>query len=175
MKALCPDALYRSVFEVNYERLWNAGFRVLIFDIDNTLGAWGCAALDGRVLQLLQNLAKRGFRLGFLSNDDGGADRSALTVQLAAHSLLWKAKKPRTGGYSALLKELGCRTERAVMIGDQLFTDIWGAKRAGLYAVMTAPFDPQTDTLGAKLRRPLERWIVRRCCSVFNDDRDRGG
>lgn len=158
MKNLCPDELQLSVHQIDYERLWQEGYRALIFDIDNTLGAWGCPELDQKTCDLLAELDSRGFRLSFLSND-GGANRPRLKAQLASWLLLWGAKKPCTNGYCEILQMLQC--DKAVMIGDQLFTDVWGAKRAGLYAILVAPVSPQTDSIWAKLRRPVERWVLK--------------
>ncbi len=165
LRNLCPDEICAAVRAIDYERLWSAGYRALIFDIDNTLGSWGCRVLsDENILRLLESLARRGFRLGFLSNNRG-KHRDALVTQLAPHIVLWNAQKPRTKGLEALLQQMDCRPAEAVLIGDQLFTDIWGAKRAGLYAVLVAPYDPQSDSLGARCRRPLERFVLRYCFS----------
>jgi uncharacterized protein len=68
--------------------------------------------------------------------------------------------KPKTHGYARLIALLRSSPAQTVMIGDQLFTDIWGAKRTGLYAILVAPVSPASDSLWAKLRRPLERWLL---------------
>ncbi|MCS6903243.1 MAG: HAD-IIIA family hydrolase [Candidatus Bipolaricaulota bacterium] len=168
-KNLCPDEVRPSIYAVDYERLWQMGYRALVFDIDNTLGSWGCQRLEERSVHLLEGLAQRGFRLGFLSNNRG-LDREALVAQVAPHRVLWNAQKPRTHGLQALLQHLSAHASEAVLIGDQIFTDIWGAKRAGLYAILVAPYDPKSDSLGAKLRRPLERWILKICDQRTNCD-----
>jgi len=160
VRALRPNEIARSIHEIDYERLWRRGYRGLIFDIDNTLGEWGCGALSEPTEALLRELAARGFALGFLSND-GGQDRPHLKEQLRAWPVLWRAAKPRTRHYKTMLALLKTRETETVMIGDQLFTDIWGAKRAGLYAILVAPVSPQTDSVWAKLRRPLERAVLR--------------
>lgn len=160
LNSLRPDAIYSSAEEIDYERLWRAGYRALIFDIDNTLGEWGCDVIPERVHALLRRLDASGFALGFLSNDDG-RNRPVLKEQLRGWAVVWRAKKPRTRGYENILNLLRSVNAQTVMIGDQLFTDIWGAKRAGLYAILVAPVSPASDSLWAKLRRPLERLILR--------------
>lgn len=170
LKTLCPDEICASVSVIDYERLWSAGYRALIFDIDNTLGSWGCHVLsDENILRLLESLERRGFRLGFLSNNRG-RHREPLVAQLAPRALVWDAQKPRTHGYRTLLQRINSRPSEVVMIGDQLFTDIWGAKRAGLYAILVAPYYPQSDTFGARWRRPIERFILRHFCSTVRGD-----
>lgn len=160
LNSLRPDEICPSVEAIDYERLWRAGYRALIFDIDNTLGEWGCACIPEPVCALLRRLDARGFVLGFLSND-GGGNRPVVKEQLSGWSVIWRAKKPHTRGYEDILDLLQSVNAQAVMIGDQLFTDIWGAKRAGLYAILVAPVSPRSDSLWAKLRRPLERLLLR--------------
>lgn len=159
LRSLRPDEIARSIHEIDYERLWRTGYRALIFDIDNTLGEWGCRELSQPTQMLVRELAARGFSLGFLSND-GGQDRPQLKEQLRSWPVLWRAGKPRTRHYKNMLELLKTHQRETVMIGDQLFTDIWGAKRAGLYAILVAPVSPASDSLWAKLRRPLERLVL---------------
>ena len=47
------------------------------------------------------------------------------------------------------------------MVGDQLFTDIYGARRAGVYAVLVEPLSPR-EFAGTKLLRRFERWLLTR-------------
>ncbi len=158
--SLRPDEICPSIYAIDYKRLWGAGYRALIFDIDNTLGEWGCRALPESAQAFLQELSARGFVVGFLSND-GGKNRTHLKEQLSSWPVLWHAGKPRTHSYKKMLALLKTQTTETVMIGDQLFTDIWGAKRTGLYAILVAPVSPASDSLPAKLRRPLERLVLK--------------
>lgn len=160
LSSLRPDEICSSVHEIDYERLKRAGYRALVFDIDNTLGEWGCRALPQETSELLHRLKMRGFALGFLSND-GGEDRHLLKTQLRSWPIVWRARKPCTGSYKTMLGLLQSPREHAAMIGDQLFTDILGAKRAGLYAILVAPVKLSSDSCWAKLRRPLERLFLR--------------
>lgn len=159
LSSLCPDEIRPSIYAIDYGRLWRAGYRALIFDIDNTLGEWGCHTLPESAQALLYELDSQGFALGFLSNDSG-KNRPRLKEQLSAWPLLWHAGKPCTRSYKTILTLLGASNTKTAMIGDQLFTDIWGAKRAGLYAILVAPVAPASDSLWAKLRRPLERLVL---------------
>ncbi len=157
--ALRPDEICSSVHEIDYERLRGAGYRALIFDIDNTLGEWGCPQISEAVYALLQRVEAAGFAVGFLSNDSG-EDRLLLKAQLGAWPVVWRAGKPKTHGYERLIALLRSSPSQTVMIGDQLFTDIWGAKRTGLYAILVAPVSLPSDSFWAKLRRPLERLLL---------------
>lgn len=159
LSSLRPDEICPSIYAIDYGRLWHVGYRALIFDIDNTLGEWGCHTLPEPAQALLGELDTQGFAIGFLSNDSG-KNRPRLKEQLGAWPVLWHAGKPRTRGYITMLTLLGASNTKTVMIGDQLFTDVWGAKRAGLYTILVAPVAPASDSLWAKLRRPMERVVL---------------
>lgn len=157
---LLPDERVRSIYELDLEGLERRGIRGLIFDLDNTLGPWGFQRWDEHVLRWLDAVVAQGFRLGFLSND-GGEGRDALLERLDGHPVLFEAGKPRRRGYRRVLTQLGLPPERAAMVGDQLFTDVWGAKRLGMYTVLVDPFDLSRETRSARMRRWLERQVLR--------------
>ncbi|MGQ9477102.1 MAG: YqeG family HAD IIIA-type phosphatase [Candidatus Bipolaricaulia bacterium] len=138
---LLPDEELASVFELDPSRLRRAGKRGIIFDLDNTLGRRGAQGLEGAILELLTKLEKEGFLIGILSNDEG-LKREELRAKLRGYPIYFNARKPRREGFRQLLREMGLAPEEAVMVGDNLFTDIWGAKRLGIYAILVRPFDP---------------------------------
>lgn len=150
-----PDEELNSIFELDPARLKGLRKRGIIFDLDNTLGRRGAGELEGRVLELLSKLEQEGFLIGVLSNNEG-AQRERLLAKLDGYPIYFKAKKPRRGGFRRLLREMDLRPEEAVMVGDTLFTDIWGAKRLGIYAILVSPVDPQEP-----LMIRFGRWAAR--------------
>ncbi len=157
---LLPDEQRDSVYELDLDGLWTRGIRGIIFDLDNTLGPWGFPKLDGEVRRWLKGVEARGFRIGFLSNHEGDG-REELWVSLNRHPVVFRAAKPRLGGYRRMLEGMGLPPEAVAMVGDQLFTDILGAKRLGLYAILVRPVAPEREEGFARLRRWLERQILR--------------
>jgi len=157
---LLPDEQLGSVFDLDPEGLRVCGIRGIIFDLDNTLGAWGFEHIDERTLRWLRELQEQGFRIGFLSNHQGGG-RQRLRERLKGHPVVFSAGKPRRRGFRQVLDELGLAPHEVAMVGDQLFTDIWGAKRLGLYTVLVKPVAPEDEGVLTRLRRWLERMILR--------------
>lgn len=158
---LFPDEELGSVFELDPARLKRAGKRGIIFDLDNTLGPRGAQGLERRVLEFLTALEREGFLIGILSNDAGFGRLKGLE----GYPVYFDARKPRRGGFRQLLREMGLKPEETVMVGDNLFTDIWGAKRLGLYAILVGPFDPNEPfhirlvRLAARLTLGLQRLL----------------
>ena len=54
---------------------------------------------------------------------------------------------------------MGTVPENTVSVGDQLFTDIWGANRSRIRSVLVAPVEPKKDTAGVRLKRPFEKIV----------------
>lgn len=140
MNPLRPREVADSVFSVDYERLWSRGVRALLFDLDNTLGRRGTAALGKEAVDLLRRLVTRGFGVGILTNRKGGRS-DALTAALGGEFLVLDvARKPHRAGFARALAELGEPPERAAMIGDRRLTDVLGANRSGIYSIRVKGF-----------------------------------
>ncbi len=135
MSLLSPRERARSIFEVDYERLYGLGKRAILFDLDNTLGKRRPDKLSPKVTELLERLTGIGFRIGILTNRRIGT-KDPVIVELAnKYPLRCRAGKPRRRGFRELLDQMGVSPKRAVMIGDRLFTDILGANRLGIYSI----------------------------------------
>ena len=59
------------------------------------------------------------------------------------------------------MEHMGTTASNTMFVGDQIFTDIWGAKRAGVYAVLVHPI-AKHEEIQIVLKRKLE-WFVLRC------------
>lgn len=151
-----PDIYLDSVYEIDFEELYRKGFRGVIFDIDNTLVPHGAPA-DGRSIALFKELQKIGFESVLLSNNKEPRVKS---FNDKVHSrYLYKAGKPAKKGYLVAMELMGTRTDTTLFVGDQLFTDVWGAKRAGILTYLVKPIHPKEE-IQIVLKRRLERIIL---------------
>lgn len=88
---------------------------------------------------LLDKLTKTGFRVGIITNRRFGT-KDAVIVELAeSYPVRYRAGKPRKKGFLDILAKMNLPAERAVMIGDRLFTDVFGANRLGIYSIRIKP------------------------------------
>jgi hypothetical protein len=155
-----PDERCPSVYAIDYETLWNKRIRGLIFDLDNTLGPHRFTTPDEKLVQLVKKLQSRGFQIAFLSNHNGQG-RERFQTEFKKVSVLFGAKKPLRVSFQKVLGLLQLAPQETAMIGDQLFTDIWGAKRCGLHTILVDPVDLRSDPISIRWRRWLERCLVR--------------
>jgi len=156
---LLPDEELDSIFELDPEWLRSLGKRGIIFDLDNTLGRRGSPRLDERVLQLLKELEGAGFKIGILSNSSRARERIEEGLGVGGRPVYFNARKPRRGGFRQVLAQMGLRPEEVVMVGDQLFTDVLGAKRLGIYSILVRPVDPH-EPLAVRLGRLVARALL---------------
>ena len=150
-----PDEWLDSAYIIDYEGLYAGGFRGLIFDIDNTLVPHGAPA-DVRAVELFRRLKAIGFSCCLLSNNK--EPRVKMFNQAIGVSYIFKAGKPGREGYLKAMEKMGTNEKNTVFIGDQLFTDVWGAKRTGIRSILVKPIDPKEE-IQIVLKRRLE-WIV---------------
>lgn len=150
-----PDVEADSAYDIDYDGLYKEGFRGIIFDIDNTLVPHGAPA-DSRAVALFDRLHRTGFQTLLLSNNK--EPRVKMFNDDVGSQYIYRAGKPGRRGYVRAMELMGTVPENTFFVGDQLFTDIWGAKKAGIRTYLTKPIHPREE-IQIVLKRRLE-WIV---------------
>lgn len=133
------------------------GIRALIFDIDNTLVPHGAPA-DDRAIALFRRLHELGFSMMLLSNNKEPRVKSFCDA-LEGAAYIYKAGKPGRKGYEKAMEQMNSGRKTTVFIGDQLFTDVWGAKRCGIYSILVKPIDKKEE-IQIVLKRYLEKIVL---------------
>ncbi len=151
-----PDHEAAASDQIAYEKLYAEGKRGVIFDIDNTLVPHNAPA-DDRAKQLFSRLHSIGFQTLVLSNNKEPRVKSFAD---AVDSLyIYKAGKPGRKGYQQAMEQMGTDEESTIFVGDQLFTDVWGAKRSGIESYLVKPIHPKEE-IQIVLKRYLERIVL---------------
>ena len=145
-----------STYSIPFEKLYQEGYRGVIFDIDNTLVPHGAPA-DERAKQLFRRLKEIGFESCLLSNNQ--KKRVEMFNQDVGTHYIFNAHKPATGNYKRAMELMGTDLSSTIFVGDQLFTDVWGAKRAGIRNILVKPIHPKEE-IQIVLKRYLERIVL---------------
>jgi len=149
-----PDLEAPTITGVSLDALWDRGLRGIIVDLDNTVCGYHSETLIPGVREWIVAAKARGFRVALLSNnfpERVAAIGARLDVPAVPNAL-----KPLPGGFFIALRHLQTRRSETVVIGDQLFTDVLGAKLLGLQAVLTQPI-VATDFPLTRVLRLMER------------------
>ena len=153
---LYPYEYVNSVFEIDYEKLYALGYRGVIFDIDNTLVHHGEDSTP-EVDELFRHIHDTGLKTLLLSNND--TQRIERFLRNIDSLYIPDAEKPKVDNYYKAINMLGLNKNEVVFVGDQLFTDIYGANKCGIANILVKFLQYQTETkIGT--RRMLEKYIL---------------
>ena len=154
-----PEIFYDSIYEIDLGLLRERGISGLIVDFDNTLVERGSQAAPEKLHNWLQKVNEQGFKVCIVSNNlkrKIGKVTQSLDIPLIA-----SAGKPRGKAFFEGMKVLGTSSSQTAVIGDQLFTDVFGGNRLNLLTILVPPVGTQ-EMLHTKLLRCLERLIIKR-------------
>ena len=155
--SLYPTEYYESSYIIDYEKLYEKGYRGIIYDLDNTLVPHGAPA-DERALELMDRLKSIGYTIFFLSNNR--KERVEMFNEKIGALYLCKASKPNKRGYLKAAEMMNLDPSRILVVGDQIFTDIWGANMAGMRSCLVMPIDRSTDEIQIVIKRMLEKVVL---------------
>ena len=151
-----PDEYLDSTYEIDFDLLYKKGYRGVIFDIDNTLVPHGAPA-DARAEALFSHLESSGFSCCLLSNNQ--RTRVELFNKNIGVNFIEDAHKPSVKSYQKAMKMMGTDTENTLFVGDQLFTDVFGARRTGIHSILVKPIHPKEE-IQIVLKRYLEKIVL---------------
>ena len=154
--AFYPDEWLDSAYDIPYEQFYQKGMRGIIFDIDNTLVPHGAPA-DERAVQLFERLRAIGFHTCLLSNNKEA--RVAPFAGQVGSDYIYKGRKPKRSGYRQAMRRMGTGERSTMFVGDQLFTDVYGARRIGIYSILVKPINPKEE-IQIVLKRYLEKIVL---------------
>lgn len=137
-KSICePKCYYKDIFSINYDRLKKLGIKLLIFDLDNTLGLIKDKVMPDKSKNLVKKLLDD-FSVVVASNNfkkrvnlfvDGVCDYVSMSL------------KPTKRLSRIISKRYLYNNNEICIIGDQLVTDIKLGNKVGYYTIFV-------DTLG---------------------------
>lgn len=156
-----PDEYVASTYVIPFEQLYEQGYRGVIFDIDNTLVMHGAPA-DARAKKLFARLKDIGLESCLLSNNQEPRVKM-FNEEIGTH-YIFDAHKPSTANYKKAMEIMGTTPQTTVFVGDQLFTDVWGAKRTGIHNILVKPINPKEE-IQIVLKRKLEKIVLYFYCN----------
>ena len=161
--SLIPDRIFRHYSHETPALLQQLEIRLLLCDLDYTLAPRSAAVPDSRLRAWLADCREAGVTVMILSNN-----RSVRRVETFCAGLgiryVGHAGKPGTRGFREAMGDTP--PEHTAMLGDKLLTDVLGARRAGVLALMVEPLGGPAGAWNHVLhilQRPF-KWIAKRRC-----------
>lgn len=147
------------MLDIDLERLRARGIGGLILDLDNTLIAWDQEEIPPALTAWIERAHSLGFQLYLVSN--GIPSRVRRVAKALGLPAITSAVKPRKRPFRQAMHRFGLTSDQVAVIGDQLFTDILGGNRLGLYTVLVNPVSAREAT-HTRFVRKVERRILQR-------------
>ena len=158
MSRFIPDIYQKSIFSIDYKKLKEQGIKILLYDLDNTLIERGNYQISEKTVELFNKL-KKDFEIYIVSNSIN--HRKLRLVALALEvSYIKDSRKPFKTGFKKLKLE-NIKPKEVAMIGDQVLTDVWGAKRMGYNTILIDPINNK-EWLVTKINRVIENRILKK-------------
>jgi HAD superfamily phosphatase (TIGR01668 family) len=154
---VCPKLTVSSVRSIDGALLTRQGIRGIIIDLDNTIVPWGSPAVEPEVHHWLASLQQNGFKICLLSNSQSSRARDI--ARKLGIAFVSPAYKPAKSGFRRAIAALCLSPREIAVIGDQIYTDILGGNRVGLFTIWVKPISKR-EFIGTKLTRQLEKLTV---------------
>ncbi len=156
----CPHRNVSSVIDVTVPHLIEMGIRAVILDLDNTLVKWHQEEIDEDIMVWLQALQQEKMELCILSNSVLSRRSERIAGRLGCH-FVRQAKKPGKQGFQKCLELMHTTARETAIVGDQMFTDILGGNRVGIYTIMVTPLQKHEFAYTRYVSRPPEKVLMR--------------
>ena len=166
MEKFKPTYRIESVEKIPFVLLERDNIKGLIFDVDNTIATMG-KGITEPCYKWIKEAQKLGYKVCILSNTINLKKVKKIMIQLDVMGLYF-ARKPSTKGFKMALNLLDLKKEEVVMIGDQVFTDVWGANRFGIKSILVNPINKKEGPF-TLMKRPIEKYILRKLEEGKND------
>lgn len=157
LRRLYPKAYISSLNEISADYLKKKGIKGLIFDLDNTLLPWRAGIISPETIEILDHFRGAGINLCVVSNAKHKRVNGLMEpLGIPGFSM---AAKPRGKSFYKAMEMMGTKPAETAIIGDQLFTDILGGNRIGLYTILVVPMCKK-EFIVTKVVRILEKRVL---------------
>lgn len=165
MKKFLPDMYQKNIYNIDYQKLKKNSIKLLVFDFDNTIMDKEETNIDDELINLFNNL-KKIFDIIILSNTfkDEKITKFANACNIR---FIKKALKPLKNGFKKVKKLYPYKNSEIAMIGDQLLTDIFGAKNMNHFTILVDKLG-KDDMKFTKINRFVEKTIYKKLDKKYN-------
>lgn len=157
-KKFYPDIKFNSIKDITPDFFVGRGIKYALLDIDNTLVSYTSPLADDNAKAFLKMLSDCGVCYAFVSNNH--KDRVENFAKEFDTVYVHDAAKPLLFGIKKAMRKIGAEKSKTVFIGDQIFTDVYAGKRAGLFTVMVDPIEAKETPFFA-VKRYFEKIVLK--------------
>lgn len=158
-RLLYPKLDVKTIYDIDFKKLYEQGLRGVIFDIDNTLVPYDQHQPSKENEALFKHLHDIGFKICLISNNNKlRVDQYNQALDMTAIS---NGLKPFRKNFLKALMIMSLSANQVIMVGDQMFTDVLGGNRVGLYTILVKPIQKKEQFITA-IKRGIESLVYKR-------------
>lgn len=132
-----PDKYYKTIYHIDYDKLYKQGIKCILFDLDNTLVPSDVNKPTRKLKKLFYDLKIKGFKVIIVSNS------SKNRVNIFKNELLvdsvFLANKPKEDKLVKIMQTYNLKESEIALVGDELVTDIMGANKLDILSIYVNP------------------------------------
>lgn len=155
-----PGERVDSIYDIDLAELKAKGIRGIITDLDNTLVGAKDKSATPALVDWLKRVKAEGFQIVVVSNNTR-ARVSAIAEPLRL-GFIYSARKPRSKAFLRALQIMNLQPKEAVVVGDQLLTDMFGGNRLGIHTILVRPIAIHDENIYTRINRRIEKWVISR-------------
>lgn len=148
-----PDYIFDTIYDIPDKIFDNENIRAVFLDIDNTLVSYNTEKPTKEVIAFLEKLKLKNIKLFFVSNNSD--ERVRVFAENLNIQYFSDAKKPSSKVYKELLLKENIQPRESMVIGDQIFTDVFAGKKIGCGTILVSPIENVENNF-FKLKRFFE-------------------
>ena len=163
-----PSTYVNTVFDIDYNKLYERGIRLILTDLDNTLISYKENNADDKLLEWIKQRKNEGFEVIIVSNNSNKERVTSFAKELEINSVS-VAMKPLKRGIKKALKLASRKYDfnQVVSIGDQLMTDVFSANRMKFNSVLVKAIDRKTEKWTTRFNRKLELHVIKKISKKY--------
>ena len=156
-KSAFNDMYVKDIYSINYKKLKKLNIKYLFFDLDNTIISYKESIPNEKTIKLFESLKDMGFICIIISNSY--SKRLQKVKEYLNIDVYYNSMKPLKKTYKKILKQYN--KENIAFIGDQIMTDVFGAKRNDLFVIFLDKID-KYEPIRTKILRFFEKIILKK-------------
>lgn len=155
---LKPKLYVDSIYQIDFEKLKNRGIKGVVIDLDNTITEWNNPELPKKAFDWFTKMKDHDLKACLASNNN--ESRVVIVAAKLGIPYIAKANKPRSSAFKKAMEKMGTDQKNTAVIGDQIFTDILGGNRLGLFTILVVPLNTK-EFIGTRFVRIIERKVLK--------------
>lgn len=161
MKIFYPKLHVKTVRDIDLSRLQAIGIKNLIVDLDETLRKRNSDFIPEGSIKWIEEVKKKGFNVCISSNNPFPWKFKKIKETFNVPCSFF-ALKPFSLAFHNAMGLLKSKPSNTALIGDQLFTDIFGANLLGIYSILVDPITGAEKGIFRRIMRWLEQKVFPR-------------